>query len=96
MAEPGKRIVEAITYEYPSGNGYKSKTVYVRRNRTRQETLKQIERMSRNYPGVFVDNDRAFSAVLNTFDALGLTGRATRPPEARIVSKKAYKNNRRS
>ena len=52
--------------------------------------------MSRNYPGVFVDNDRAFSAVLNTFDALGLTGRATRPPEARIVSKKAYKNNRRS
>ena len=94
MGEPRKRIVEAITYEYPSGNGYKSKTVSVRRNRTRRETLEQIERMSRNYPGVFADNDMAFSAAMDTFDVLGLTGRATKPSEARIVSKKAYKNNR--
>ena len=99
MGEPRKTMskgeVENVRYRYRSASkiGYTTRSVNVRSNRTAAETQRQIERIRKNYPGAFTDND--YSTVLRTYDALGLTGRAERPANTRLLSRKSLpKRNR--
>lgn len=102
MGEPRKTMskgeVENVRYRYRSASkiGYTTRSVNVRSNRTAAETQRQIERIRKNYPGAFTDNEHgAYSTVLRTYDALGLTGRAERPANTRLLSRKSLpKRNR--
>ena len=102
MSEPGKRIskgnVESIRYSYRSASksGRTTSSVNVRSNRTAVETERQIRRIRKNYPNAFIDNEHgAYATALRTYDALGLTGRADRPANTRLLSRKSLpKRNR--
>jgi len=102
MGEPKKRIsrgeVENIRYSYRSASrsGRTTSSVNIRSNRTAAETERQIKRIRENYPGAFTDNEHgAYSTVLRTYDALGLTRRAERPANTRLLSRKSLpKRNR--
>lgn len=99
MSEPRKTRgpVESVRYRYRSASrtGYSDSAVAVRRNRTLAETKRQIERIKQINPTAFVDSDRAFSAVMRTYDALGLTGRSSRPVNARLLSRSVYPSKNR-